>query len=75
MSQTRQTVITKSFRLFRLGNERDGLKNFQGCNLSLRPLFDDIVEPQDPPAIVLEHLNNHFLRVVAIQRLNKKEIK
>ncbi|KAJ5799716.1 kinase-like protein [Penicillium psychrosexuale] len=74
-SQIGQIVVIKSVRHFRLGNERDVLKKFQSCSPFLRPLLDEIIEPRDPPAIVLKHLDDHLLSAAAIKSLNKVEIK
>lgn len=68
-------MIVKSVRHFRLENERDVLKRFQPRTPFIRPLIDEIVDPSDPPAIVLKHLDDHLLNASASQRLTSREIK
>ena len=70
-----QTVVIKSVRHFRLQNERDVLRRFQGRTPSLRPLLDEIEEPSDPPALVLKHLDDDLSSAAETQRLTRKEIK
>lgn len=74
-SQTGHSVIIKSVRHFRLENERDVLKQFHGRSPFIRPLLDEIIEPQDPPAIVLKHLDDNLLNASATKDLSKEEIK
>ncbi|RHZ69251.1 hypothetical protein CDV55_103615 [Aspergillus turcosus] len=69
-----QPVIVKSVHHFRLQNERDVLKRFQSCTF-IRPLIDEIVEPADPPAIVLKYLDDHLLHASVSRRLTNQEIK
>lgn len=52
---------------FHLQNEHDVLK----CC----PFIDEIVEPADPPAIVLKHLDDHLLNASVSKRLTNQEIK
>ena len=68
-------MILKSVYHFRLQNERDVLKRFQSRTPFLRPLIDEIVEPADPPAIVLQYLDDHLLHASVSQRLSNQEIK
>ncbi|KAE8335810.1 hypothetical protein BDV24DRAFT_155723 [Aspergillus arachidicola] len=56
-----QPVIVKSVPHFRLQNERDVLNLFQSRTPFIRPLIDEIVEPSDPPAIVLKYLDDNIL--------------
>ncbi|PYI29075.1 putative serine/threonine protein kinase [Aspergillus indologenus CBS 114.80] len=70
-----QPVIVKSVRHFRLQNERDVLKRFQQYTPFLRPLVDQIVEPSDPPAIVLKYLDDNLLNASASSRLTKGEVR
>ncbi|KAF7594888.1 hypothetical protein BBP40_007922 [Aspergillus hancockii] len=70
-----QPVIIKSVHHFRLQNERDVIKRFQHRTPFLRPLIDEIVEPSNPPAIVLKHLDDHLLNASVSQRLTSQEIK
>ena len=68
------TVVIKSARHFRIGNERDVLRSFQ-AKTHLRPLIDEIVVPADPPAIVLKHLDDDLLNASNTKKLNTREIK
>lgn len=70
-----QPVIVKSVPHFRLQNERDVLSRFQSRTPFIRPLIDEIVEPSDPPAIVLKHLDDHLLNASVSKRLTHQEIK
>ncbi|KAE8146934.1 putative serine/threonine protein kinase [Aspergillus avenaceus] len=70
-----QSVVIKSVNHFRIQNERDVLKHFQGRTPFIRPLIDEIVEPVDSSAIVLKYLDDHLLNACASQRLTDKEIK
>lgn len=70
-----QPVIVKSVHHFRLQNERDVLKRFQSCTPFIRPLIDEIVEPADPPAIVLKYLDDHLLHASVSQKPTNQEIK
>ena len=72
---TGNTVIIKSVRHFRLHNERDVLARFRSRTPFIRPLVDEIIEPTDPPAIVLKYLEAHLLHAASTQRLTKAEIK
>lgn len=68
-------MVIKSVRHFRLENERDVLKRFHGRSPFMRPLVDEIIEPQDPPAIVLKYLDDHILNASATKHLSKEEIR
>lgn len=68
-------MIIKSARHFRIANERDILRKFQSKTPHLRPLVDDIIEPQNPPTIVLKHLEDDLQTASAAKKLNGKEIK
>lgn len=68
-------VVIKSARHFRLANESDVLKRCQSRTPSLRPLIDEIVDPSDPPALVLKHLDDDLWKASATQRLTRLEIK
>ncbi|OJD23075.1 serine/threonine protein kinase [Blastomyces percursus] len=71
-----QTVVIKSAHNdLRITNERDVLKKFQSRTQYLRPLIDEIVEPTDPPAIVLRHLEDDLLASSNKKKLTTKEIK
>ena len=67
--------MIKSVRHFRLRNERDVLKRFQGRTSSLRPLVDEIEEPSELPALVLKYLDDDLLSASATRRLTRLEIK
>lgn len=68
-------MIIKSVAHFRLQNERDVLKRFQSLTFFIRPLIDEILEPADPPAIVLKYLIDHLLNASAFARLTNREVK
>ena len=38
-------------------------------------MLDEIIEPKDPPAIVLRHLDDHLLNAAVSKSLSKDEIK
>ena len=76
----------KAARHFRIHNERDVLRRFQGQTATLRPLVDEIEieDPADPPpAIVLRYLEDDLLHAAAAaaaaaasaKKLSKLEIK
>lgn len=67
--------MLKAARHFRIANERDVLRSFQSRTPYLRPLIDEIVEPADPPAIVLKHLGADLLNASNAKKLSRKEIK
>jgi hypothetical protein len=54
-------VVIEGIRHSRIGNESDVLQNFQN-RAPIRPLVDEILEPVDPPGIVLWYLENDLLR-------------
>ncbi|OJJ44254.1 hypothetical protein ASPZODRAFT_153735 [Penicilliopsis zonata CBS 506.65] len=70
-----ETVIIKSTRHFRITDERDILRKFQPKTPHLRPLLDEIIEPPDPPTIVLKHLEDDLQTASAARKLNGKEIR
>jgi len=74
-TQRNQAVIVKSVYHFRLQNERDVLKRFQCQTPFIRPLLDEIVDPSDPPAIILKHLDDHLLNASVSKRLTSQEIR
>ncbi|KAK2754807.1 hypothetical protein FQN54_006700 [Arachnomyces sp. PD_36] len=74
-NKTDQTVVIKSARHFRITNERDVLKKYQTKTPHLRPLIDEIVEPADPPAIVLKYLETDLLTASNAKKLSGREIK
>lgn len=70
-----QTVVIKSARHFRIANEKNVLRKFQLRTPHLRPLIDEIVEPADPPAIVLKHLDNDLQTASNAKKLSGIEVK
>jgi serine/threonine protein kinase len=75
-NQKQEKAIVKSVQGHsRLQNERDILRRFQSRAPTLRPLTDEIIEPSEPPAIVLKYLDTDLLRESALQRLTRPEIK
>ncbi|THV43787.1 hypothetical protein BGAL_0925g00020 [Botrytis galanthina] len=71
-----QNVIVKSIRgHWRLQNEADVLKRFQSRAPSLRPLIDEIVDPIDPPTIVLKHLDDDLMTETYKKILTNPELK
>ena len=65
-------MVVKSVKgHFRVANERDVLRRFNGRSPYLRPLLDEIVEPAEPMTVVLRHL-----KVVSGDKtLNREELK
>ncbi|KKZ64790.1 hypothetical protein EMCG_09310 [[Emmonsia] crescens] len=74
-AQNKQTVIIKSVQHFHLENKQDVLKHFQIQSPFFHSLLDEIINPADPPAIVLKHLDNHLLNASASRELAIIEIK
>ncbi|KAJ8106697.1 hypothetical protein OPT61_g9367 [Boeremia exigua] len=74
-NQSKEPVVIKSVRHFRLENERDVLKRFQFRAPSLRPLIDEIEDLSSPPALVLKHLDDDLLHVSAAKKLTLLEAK
>ncbi|CAD6443841.1 0de4f0dd-a22d-4b7f-aa87-5fbb38e7203a [Sclerotinia trifoliorum] len=73
-----QNVIIESIRgHWRLKNEADILKHFQSKTSisSFRPLIDEIIEPADPPSIVLRYLDNDLLSESYKKTLTRSELK
>lgn len=69
-------VVVKSVRgHWRLQNEAEVLARFQSRAPSLRPLVDEIVDPADPPAIVLKYLDSDLLVEPKKKTLARPEIK
>ncbi|KAL8285053.1 hypothetical protein RB600_009474, partial [Gaeumannomyces tritici] len=62
---------------WRLQTKADILKRYQSKKKKpfLRPLVDEIVEPADPPSIVLRHLDSDCLTESNKKRLSRPEIK
>ncbi|KAL2195253.1 kinase-like domain-containing protein [Corynascus similis CBS 632.67] len=48
---------------------------YQGQTPFLRPLLDEIVEPSDPPSVLLKHLDSDLLTESNRKRLSRPEIK
>ena len=71
-----QRVVIKSVRChFRVKNERDILRRFQGRTPYLRPLIDEIEEPSEPVTIVLKYLDDNFQNASNKRTLSRKELK
>ncbi|KAK4108298.1 kinase-like protein [Canariomyces notabilis] len=74
--QQNESCIVKSIKgHWRLQNEADMLKHYQDKTPYLRPLLDEIIEPPDPPSIVLKHLDSDLLTESNRKRLSRPEIK
>ncbi|KAH7139421.1 kinase-like domain-containing protein [Dendryphion nanum] len=71
----KQNVIIKSVRHWRLQNERDILRHLQHQTPFLRPIIDEIVEPNDPPGIVLRWLDEDVWAASNKQQLTRREVK
>lgn len=65
--------MIKSAHHFRLENESKVLKRFQD-HAPLRPLIDEIEDSSNPPALVLQYLDDDVLRASTIKRLTRPEI-
>jgi hypothetical protein len=71
-----QRVVIKSVRgHFRVENERDILRRFQGRTPYLRPLIDEIEEPSEPITIVLKYLDDNLQNASNKRTLSRKELK
>jgi serine/threonine protein kinase len=71
-----QQVVIKSVRgHFRVENERDILRRFQGRTPYLRPLIDEIKEPSEPITIVLKYLDDNLQNASNKRTLSRKELK
>lgn len=64
-------MIIKTAPKYRLDNERGVLQHFHG-QPGIRQLLD---ETQDPPSLVLKHLDENLLSASNSKRLEKTEIK
>ncbi|KAL8817528.1 MAG: hypothetical protein Q9191_008131 [Dirinaria sp. TL-2023a] len=69
--QTQQNVVVKAAPEFFLRNERDLLKRFHHLP-SLRRLVDEV---QEPPLLVLEHLDSNLLIESGIKKLQSLDVK
>jgi serine/threonine protein kinase len=69
-----QRAVIKSIRHVRLENERNILKRFQDV-APVRPLVDEIQEPQEPPGIVLKHYDCHVGEVANKKGFSPREIR
>lgn len=73
---TEDPVVIKSVQgHFRVENERDVLRRFQGRTPYLRPMVDEIKDPAEPTAIVLKHLDDDLRHASDTKTLNQKELK
>lgn len=73
-NSTGETVVIKGVRHSRIRNERNVLQKFQ-TRAPIRPLLDEILEPIDPPGIVLRYLDSDLLAASSEKVLNRSEIK
>ena len=64
-------VIVKTAPQYRLDNEREVLRYFRGRPY-IRQLVDEI---QDPPSLVLNHLDDNLLNASNLKRLERRDIK
>ncbi|TAQ85273.1 hypothetical protein B7494_g6406 [Chlorociboria aeruginascens] len=69
-----ESVIVKSVEHPRIHNERNILLRFQD-RAPLRRLVDEILEPRDPPGIVLQHMDSDILEASRQQTFSRIEIK
>ncbi|EFQ36556.1 serine/threonine protein kinase [Colletotrichum graminicola] len=68
--------IVKSIRgHWRLQNEANVLERYQSKTPFLRPIIDKVIEPTDPPSIILRHLDSELLTESKKKRLTRPEIK
>ncbi|KAF2432676.1 STE/STE20 protein kinase [Tothia fuscella] len=68
--------VIKSVRdHFRVENERDVLRRFQGRTPYLRPMIDEIKEPSEPTTIMLKYLDDDLCHASDIRTLNRKELR
>lgn len=75
-NKNNEKCIIKSIKgHWRLQNEADILKRYQAQTPVLRPLLDEIIEPSDPPSIVLKHPDSDLLTESNLKRLSRPEIK
>lgn len=74
-NEHQKKFIIKSDTNWRLQNECDLLKHFQHRTPYLRPVVDEIVEPAEPPTIVLRWLDDDIRRASFAQRLTRGEVK
>lgn len=58
-----------------MANERDVLKLFAPRSTFIRPLLDEVIEPAEPPTIVLSHLDSTLLEASIEKKLNRTELK
>lgn len=74
-NQDQNRFIVKSVPYWRLQHERVMLKRFQSKTPFIRAMLDEIVEPADPPAIVLKHLDDDLMHASFKKRLSRLEVK
>ncbi|KAE9972306.1 hypothetical protein EG328_005085 [Venturia inaequalis] len=73
---TETPVVIKSVQgHFRVENERDVLRHFQGRTPYLRPMIDEIKEPAEPTTIVLKYLDDDLRHASDTKTLNQKELR
>ncbi|TVY73142.1 Serine/threonine-protein kinase STE20 [Lachnellula suecica] len=75
-NQETENYVVKSIRShWRLQNEAKILKLYQSKTPFIRPVVDEIVDPSDPPSIVLRYLDSQLLTESRKWRLTRPEIK
>lgn len=75
-NQESENCVVKSIRgHWRLQNEAKILKLYQSRTPFIRTIIDEIVDPLDPPIIVLRHLDSQLLTESRKRRLTRPEIK
>jgi serine/threonine protein kinase len=72
-SEDGEKAVIKGVRHPRIQIERDALQKFK--NHAIRPLVDEIMEPKEPPGIVLRYLDDDLLNVLSTKKLTRPEIK
>ncbi|RDW79310.1 Serine protein kinase [Aspergillus mulundensis] len=73
-NDSQQKVIAKSVRHFRLQNERDVLLRFQRRTSAIRPLIEELEDPNSPPTLILKYLDDDVLNASNKQRLTHPEV-
>ncbi|KAL4934760.1 hypothetical protein BDV06DRAFT_208308 [Aspergillus oleicola] len=73
-NEYQQKVIAKSVQHFRLQNERDVLLRFQRRTSSIRPLIEELEDPNAPPTLILKYLDDDVLNASNKQRLTHSEV-
>jgi serine/threonine protein kinase len=75
-NQQDQKCIIKSLQNhWRLRNEATILQRYQDKTPHLRPLLDEVKDPQEPPCIVLKYLDADLMTESNTERLSRADIK